>query len=145
MVNVIVIEGNCVSDIELKQANNTSFCKFSIAHKRKYKNKNGEYETDFFDIVAYRNIAEFASRYFKKGNRMIVTGEIETHSWQDKNSGAKRTSVEIKANNIDFAGAKEQTTSDPITNTPSNSYIPSSYITQSSVFEASNSDSDLPF
>ena len=72
---------------------------------RDFKSKNGEKETDFIDIVAWRATAEFVSKYFQKGSLIAIEGSLQTRQYQDKN-GNNRTAVEVVANNINFAGPK---------------------------------------
>lgn len=81
-------------------------CKGTVAVDRKYKPKDGERPTDFFDVVAWRGNAEFFEKYFRKGQEVIVQGEMQSRKWEDKN-GSKRTSWEINADNIEFCGSKQ--------------------------------------
>ena len=78
--------------------------RFSIAVARNYS-KGGERLTDFFDVVAWRNTAEFVCKYFKKGNPMIVDGQIQTDIFEGRD-GIKRKSFYIVANNVHFVGSK---------------------------------------
>ena len=73
---------------------------------RDFKGQNGEKETDFIDIVAWSNIAEFVSNYFKKGDMAIVSGRLQSRRWEDRD-GNKRTAIEIVAENIYFCGPKK--------------------------------------
>lgn len=78
---------------------------FSVACDREYKGQDGKYQTDFFDVVAWRQTAEFVDRYFSKGKLIGVTGRLEQTSWQDRDGNA-RHSVQINATSVCFAGAK---------------------------------------
>lgn len=108
MINIVAIMGRLVADPELRttQAGH-SVCSFRIACDRSYVQQGQERQADFIDIVAWRQSAEFVSKYFKKGGLIAVEGSLQTRQYQDKN-GNKRTAVEIVANNISFAGAKRQ-------------------------------------
>jgi single-strand DNA-binding protein len=76
-----------------------------IAVDRDFKSQDGTKQADFFDVVAWRGTAEFASRYFFKGRLIIVDGRLQTREWTDR-EGNKRTSVEIVADNIYFGDSK---------------------------------------
>lgn len=108
MLNVVAIMGRLVADPELRttQAGH-SVCSFRIACDRSYVQQGQERQADFIDIVAWRQQADFVSKYFKKGNMIAVEGSLQTRQYQDKN-GNNRTAVEVVANNISFAGAKRQ-------------------------------------
>lgn len=137
--NKVILIGNMTADPELKQTTSgVSVCSFSIAVNRKGA-KNGE--VDFINIVAWRQQAEFVSRYFKKGQAIIVCGRLENREWSDK-QGNKRISTEIIAEEISFAGGKESSTE--AKNEPS-SYVPSAYTQNSQNFEEIPGDESLPF
>lgn len=108
MLNVVAIMGRLVADPELRttQAEH-SVCSFRIACDRSYVQQGQERQADFIDIVAWRQQADFVSKYFKKGNMIAVEGSLQTRQYQDK-QGSNRTAVEVVANNISFAGAKRQ-------------------------------------
>jgi len=82
-------------------------CSFTIACDRDYKNANGEKETDFIDIVAWRNTAEFVSKYFTKGRMAVVDGRLAIRGWTDRD-GNKRRNAEIVANSVNFGDSKPQ-------------------------------------
>ena len=106
MLNKIILMGRLTRDPELRRTESgTAVCSFSIAVDRDFKSKNGEKETDFIDIVAWRATAEFVSKYFQKGSLIAIEGSLQTRQYQDKN-GNNRTAVEVVANNISFAGPK---------------------------------------
>lgn len=105
MLNTAILMGRLVADPELRQTpNGVSVCAFRIAVNRRYS-KDGEQQVDFIDIVAWRQSAEFVSRYFSKGRMIIVEGSIQTRNYEDKN-GNKRTAVEVVANNVQFGEGK---------------------------------------
>ena len=106
MLNRAILMGRLVADPELRQTpNGVSVCSFRIAVDRNYSGRGGERQTDFLDIVAWRNTAEFVSRYFSKGKMIIVEGSVQSRSYEDKN-GNKRTAVEIVADNCMFGETK---------------------------------------
>lgn len=108
MLNVVAIMGRLVADPELRTTlAGHSVCSFRIACDRSYVQQGQQRQADFIDIVAWRQQADFVSKYFQKGSMIAVEGSLQTRNYQDKN-GNSRTAVEVVANNISFAGAKRQ-------------------------------------
>lgn len=107
-MNKVVIIGRSVRDIELKQlASGTSVAEFSVAVKRSFKSANGEYESDFFDCVAFKNTAELISRYVKKGDMLGVEGRLQTRNYTNK-EGRRIYVTEIIVENVEFLQPKKQ-------------------------------------
>ena len=107
MLNTITIAGRICNDLELKVTNTgTEIVSFTVACERDFKDKNGEKQTDFIDCVAFKNTAQFVSKFFTKGRMAIVNGQLQTRTWEDKD-GNKRKSVEIIANNVYFGDSKQ--------------------------------------
>lgn len=108
MLNVVAIMGRLVADPELRTTPaGHSVCNFRISCDRSYVQQGQERQADFIDIVAWRQQADFVSKYFQRGSLIAVEGSLQTRQYQDK-QGSKRTAVEVVANNISFAGAKRQ-------------------------------------
>ncbi len=108
MLNRITMTGRLTRDPELRTTqSNISVTSFSIANQRNYKNGNGERDTDFFDVVAWRATAEFVTKYFVKGSLVTVDGRLESRKFTDK-EGNKRTVVEIIADNVFFGDSKNE-------------------------------------
>ncbi len=106
MLNVIAVMGRLVADPELrKTTTGISTTTFTIACDRNFVKAGSERQTDFFDIVAWRSTADFACKYFKKGQLVAVNGSLQTRSYEDKN-GVKRKVYEIVADNLHFADSK---------------------------------------
>jgi single-strand DNA-binding protein len=106
MLNVAVLMGRLVADPELRQTpNGVSVTTFTLAVDRSYVKSGAERQTDFIDIVAWRNTAEFVCKYFRKGQLAAVQGSIQTRSYTDK-EGNKRKAFEIVADNVHFAEPK---------------------------------------
>ena len=104
MINNVVLMGRIVNDLELKTTQSgLSVVSFRIAVDRKYS--KGEKQTDFFDVVAWRNQAEFICRYFRKGSLIALEGELQTRSYQTKD-GANRTVTEVLVNKASFTGER---------------------------------------
>ena len=109
MLNKIILMGRLTRDPELRRTESgTAVCSFSIAVDRDFKSKNGEKETDFIDIVSWRATAEFVSKYFTKGKEIIVTGEMQSRKWTDKD-GNNRISWEIQNCHAEFCGSAKAT------------------------------------
>lgn len=107
MLNVVVLMGRLVRDPEMRQTTTgKNVASFRIACDRGRKDANGQSQTDWIDIVAWDRQAEFVCRYFQKGSLIVIEGRLQTRTYQDKNTGANRTAVEVVANNINFAGPK---------------------------------------
>lgn len=106
MLNKIIIMGRLARDPELRRTQSgVSVTSFRIACDRDFKSQSGEKETDWIDVVAWRNTAEFVSKYFTKGRMAIVEGRLQTRDWTDKD-GNKRTAVEVVADNVYFGDSK---------------------------------------
>lgn len=115
-MNKVVIIGRNTKDIELRQlTSGTSAIEFSVAVKRTFKNANGEYESDFFNCVAFSKTAETISRYVKKGDMLGIEGRLQTRSYTNK-EGRKITVTEIIVESVEFLQTKkeEQKPSEPV-------------------------------
>jgi single-strand DNA-binding protein len=111
MLNVAVLMGRLVADPELRQTTSgISVTSFTLAVDRSYVKAGTERQTDFIDIVAWRNTAEFVCKYFRKGQLAAVQGAIQTRTYTDK-EGNKRKAFEIVADNVHFAEPKRDGTS----------------------------------
>lgn len=109
-MNKVILKGNLTKDIELQTTSNgNSVAKFTVAVQRKFTNADGERETDFINCVAWRNTAEFVSKYFKKGSQILVCGAIQTRSY-DAEDGTKRYITEVVVDEVDFCGKADTTT-----------------------------------
>ena len=101
--NKVILVGNLVSDPELKTTpSGVNVTRFRIAVNRRFA-KNGE--TDFVDIVAWRNTADFICRYFSKGKPILVSGALQSRVW-DKPDGSKGYATEVVADEVSFVGSK---------------------------------------
>lgn len=144
MLNCAVLMGRLIADPELKTTtNNISVTSFRIAVDRSFVKQGEERQADFIDIVAWRQTAEFVSRYFKKGSMIAVQGSIQTRNYEDKN-GNKRTAVEIVADNVSFCGGKSDNGGNATNNTPApTNEIPGNF---GGDFESiEDGDNSLPF
>lgn len=108
MYNKVIMMGRIANDLELKTTQSgVSVLSFRIAVDRRFQTKGEEKKSDFFNVVAWRNEAEFISRYFSKGRMILVEGELQTRSYVDKN-GNNAYVTEIIADRTTFTGEPKQ-------------------------------------
>ena len=108
MLNRIVLMGRLTRDPELRRTQNgTAVTSFTLAVDRDFKSQSGEKETDFIDCVAWRNTAEFVSKYFTKGRLAVAEGRLQLRDWTDRD-GNKRRSAEVVVDNVYFGESKRE-------------------------------------
>ena len=108
MLNKIFLMGRLTRDPELKRTQSgTAVTSFSLAVDRDFKGQNGEKETDFIDVVAWRNTAEFVSKYFTKGRMAVVEGRLQIREYTDR-EGGKRRVAEVVADQVYFGDSKRE-------------------------------------
>ena len=156
MLNKIFLMGRLTRDPELRRTQTgTPVASFSLAVDRDFKDKaTGERSTDFIDVVAWRQTAEFVSRYFTKGRMAVVEGRLQIRDWTDK-EGGKRRSAEVVADNVYFGESKRRDGGDtsrpaaPSASAPAHrgSYGGYDNVPQggSAFSELDDDDGDLPF
>lgn len=106
MLNRVVLMGRLTADPELRTTQSgTSVASFSLACDRDFKTQDGSRQTDFVLCVAWRHTAEFAAKYFAKGNLTFVEGRLQVRNWTDKD-GAQRRTTEVLVEHMYFAGGK---------------------------------------
>ncbi len=146
-MNKAILVGRLTRDPELKTtASGTSVCTFSIAVNRRFKNSEGGYDADFINCVAWRQQAEFLSKYFAKGRMVGVIGSIQTRNYDNKD-GQKVYVTEVSADEIHFVDSKSSGDS-----APANNNFAASKPAEAPSFEANDgfmpmpaADDDLPF
>lgn len=105
-MNKVILIGNLTKDPELTTTNSgISVCRFTLAVSRRFVGANGERETDFLNIVAWRSQAENCSKYLKKGSKCAVVGSLQTRSY-DAQDGSKRYITEITADEVEFLATR---------------------------------------
>lgn len=110
MLNRAIIMGRMTRDPELKHTPaGVPVISFSLAVERDRKDQDGNRLADFIDVVAWRQTAEFVSRYFAKGRMVIAEGRLQSRGWTDK-QGNKRTTIELVADSIYFGDSKKEET-----------------------------------
>lgn len=137
MANKVFLAGRLTKDPEVRYTNNnTAVCSFTLAVNRAFA-KEGQRQADFIPIVAWQKTAEFCSKYFAKGQKVIVIGRIQVRSWDD-NEGKKRWSTEVVAEEVDFADGKKS-------NNSGDAYDPAQNSNTGGGFYPLDEDDDLPF
>ena len=137
MLNYIVLQGRFCKDPELRRTQSgTAVASFTLAVSRDFSDKD---KTDFIDVVAWKGIAEFVSKYFSKGRTAVVSGRLQMRDWTD-NNGNKRRSAEVIAERVYFGDIKRETL---LSNIDNSDVADTSY--GYSDFEEIQSEDDLPF
>jgi len=147
MLNQVALMGRLTADPELRHTpSNISVTTFTIAVNRSYVKQGGERQTDFIDIVAWRNTADFICKYFKKGQMMAVEGCIQTRTYTDK-EGKNRKAFEILANNVYFTESRNPNAASPEHERTEEPALPeTSYASgNNDDFAVITGDDDLPF
>lgn len=137
-MNKVIIIGRFTRDPEIKYTtgeNATATARFSLAVNRRFKNKEGNYDADFINCVAFGKTAEFIEKYFTKGMAIGITGRIQTGSYIN-NEGQKVYKTEVVVEETEFVESKNKGTSDNVANNNANS---------NSDFEETASDDEMPF
>jgi len=153
-LNKVILGGRLTADPELKQTNSgIPVCSFSVAVNRRVRQteENSAQQTaDFINCTAWRQTAEFISRYFHKGSSICVTGSIQTRSWTDQN-GQKRYATEVVVDEAMFVDSKSESSGSyaaPSAPQTPNQYSAPAYSSQANAapkFEEISNDDDLPF
>ena len=145
-INKVILIGRLTADPELRQTQSgVASCRFTVAVDRKFADKNtGEKQSDFITCVAWRQTAEFVSRYFNKGKMIALEGSLRTGKYQDKNhEDITHYTTEVYVDNVEFVGGKgdggQQTQTAPAKATPT----PATETTSAETVEILNED--IPF
>ena len=141
MLNNVVIMGRMTKDPELKRTpGGTAVTSFTLAVDRDFKAQDGTRQTDFIDVVAWKQTAEFVCSYFSKGRMAVVDGRLQVRDWTDKD-GNKRKAVEVIADHIYFADSK----TDQTQNRENLSARMSEFESNGEQIEEISDDGNLPF
>lgn len=142
--NKAILIGNIATDLELKQTQSgVSVTSFRIAVGRRFTSKDTTPQTDFINIVAWRNTAEFICKYFTKGKPILIVGSIQTRDWTDQD-GNKRYATEVVADEAQFVYRKSESAPNQTPSENAN-FQNTPYSAQDVAFEEMTDDSDLPF
>jgi len=135
-MNNVSLIGRLTRDIEIKSSQNgNSFCNFTVAVNRNFKNANGEYESDFINCVAFKGTADFMNQYMHKGMQISVSGNIRTRTY-DNDQGQRIFITEVSANDVRALESIRKNE-----NTQFNQVSPAQFMGQ----ESTITDDDLPF
>ncbi|MBO4453355.1 MAG: single-stranded DNA-binding protein [Clostridia bacterium] len=141
--NKVILIGNLVADPELKTTTNgVPVTSFRIAVNRRYAKQGEQNQTDFIDIVAWRQTAEFVTRFFTKGRAILVCGSLQSRTWTDSNN-VKRYATEVVADEVSFVDRK--TDNGPMQPSVQNAQPTYSTPSADSGFEDLSADDELPF
>lgn len=144
-MNKVILEGRITKDLELKYSTGNSskaILRFNLAVNRRYKNSEGRYEADFPSCVAFDKTAEFISKYFHKGDPILITGHIQTGEYTDRDGNKKYTTDVIVEDGEFTVGSKNSGG-----NSGGNSGAPKAAASNDNSFVnvPDNSDDELPF
>ncbi len=147
MLNSVILMGRLTADPELKTtASNLSVLSFSVAVDRNYQAQGQDRQADFINCVAWRQNADFISRYFRKGQMIAIQGSLQSRSYEDRN-GNKRTAFEVVVDRASFCGSKAESGTGGNNTFQTPAAQPASY--QNSVTEdfsdVAAAEDDLPF
>lgn len=149
-MNLVALTGRLTADPTLsKSTTGVSVTAFSIAVARNYKKEGGP-EADFIRVIAWRNTAEFICRYFRKGTKIEISGELQSRTYKEKDTGKSRTIMEVVATQASFAESKSNTDQKSGANIPSTGAVQAGEPTQTNKFDEDefrpiDDDGDLPF
>ena len=141
-LNKVILIGHMTADPELKQTpSGVSVCSFSIGVSRRYTKAGEQAQSDFINIVAWRQQAEFIARYFRKGAAICICGSLQTRSW-DAKDGTKRYTTEVVAEEVSFVERKNDS---PRANDDFAAPTYQGGMAETPKFEEIAGDEDLPF
>ncbi|MCI8343634.1 MAG: single-stranded DNA-binding protein [Clostridia bacterium] len=142
-MNKVFLIGNLTRDPELSETSGgVSVCHFSIAVNRNYTGSDGERQTDFFNVTAWRGLADTIARFTKKGHKVAVSGSVQIRNYED-NQGNKRTAIDVIAQDIEFLTSKSAAGSnDDFYDAPQSSSAPAK---KKPTLQSFDDDGDIPF
>ena len=124
MLNQITLMGRLTADPDLRKTpSDISLARFTLAVERDFKDRDGNKQTDFLDVVAWRSIADFVGKYVKKGQLVCVNGSLQTRSYEDKD-GNKRKTFEVVAENVYFCEKKPDAPYHPPIESAPDDFVP---------------------
>lgn len=145
MLNFIAIHGRLTADPDLKTTQSgVSVCNFTVAVDRNYAKQGEEKLTDFFNVVAWRGLADIIARNFHKGKEIVVNGEMQCEKWVDDN-GQNRSTWKLNASSVDFCGRKEDSNGTLPNSAPAPVPKQTPSVPQETQTTGNLIDDDLPF
>ncbi len=144
-MNKVFLIGNLTRDPELSEtAGGVSVCHFAIAVNRSYTSQDGERQTDFFNVTAWRGLADTVSRFAKKGNKVAVSGSVQIRNYED-NQGQRRTAVDVIAQDIEFLTPKNANSGDDFYDASPASASGGAPARKKPALQSFDDDGDIPF
>ncbi len=145
-MNKVFLIGNLTRDPEMSETSGgVSVCHFGIAVNRSYSSQDGERQTDFFNVTAWRGLADNIGRYCKKGNKVAVTGSVQIRNYED-NQGNRRTAVDIIAQDVEFLNTRNQSSGDDFYEAPAaNNSHAGGGERKKPALQSFDDDGDIPF
>ena len=141
-MNKVFLIGNLTRDPELTETSGgVSVCHFSIAVNRNYTSGDGERQTDFFNVTAWRGLAENVSRFTKKGSKVAVSGSIQIRNYED-NQGVRRTAIDVIAQDVEFLTQRNANAGDDFYDAPA---AEKPAAKRKPALESFDDDGDIPF
>lgn len=143
-INKATLKGRLTKDPEIKHTANSSVCNFSIAVDRRFTKQGEEKQTDFIPIVVWGKTAEFCSKYFTKGQEILIAGRIQVRNWEDT-EGKRHYVTEVVAEKVYFVGKKNDNSNQNIGGKTQRQNNTSNQKTNEPAFYPIESDDELPF
>ena len=139
MLNKIVLQGRLCKNPELRYTQSgTAVTSFTLAVERDFKSQNGDKETDFINVIAWKGTAEIVSKYFTKGRMAVISGRLQIRDWMDE-GGSNRRTAEVVADSVYFTDSKRGEGNDT---TPARNAAESA---SGGFAEVDEDDGELPF
>ena len=141
-MNKVFLIGNLTRDPELTETSGgVSVCHFAIAVNRSYTSSDGDRQTDFFNVTAWRGLAENVSRFTKKGSKVAVSGSIQIRNYED-NQGVRRTAIDVIAQDVEFLTQSNANAGDDFYDAPA---AEKPATKRKPALESFDDDGDIPF
>ena len=141
-MNKVFLIGNLTRDPELTETSGgVSVCHFAIAVNRSYTSSDGDRQTDFFNVTAWRGLAENVSRFTKKGSKVAVSGSIQIRNYED-NQGVRRTAIDVIAQDVEFLTQRNANAGDDFYDAPA---AEKPAAKRKPALESLDDDGDIPF
>ncbi len=144
-MNKVFLIGNLTRDPELTETSGgVSVCHFAIAVNRTYTSSDGERQTDFFNVTAWRGLADTIAKYVKKGSKVAVSGSVQVRNYED-NQGVRRTAVDVIAQDVEFLMTRNPQSGDDFYDAPAPTPTPAAPARKKPTLESFDDDGDIPF
>ena len=144
-MNKVILVGRLVKDPEVKSTQSqVAVCSFTLAVDRKFKTAGGERQSDFISCVAWRQQAEFLGKYFQKGSRIAIIGNLQSRSYEDQTTKKKVYVTEVIVDEIEFMDSKKEGQQSQAQGSPAMAVVPVPAV-DSGYYATMDDDTTLPF